>query len=252
MGSGTAAFFEPYADDPKTSGLLLQPVRGAGAPDRGGGRGRLPARRARHRRPREQPRARRLREGGRGPTARATAASASSTRRSCASRTSPRYKAPRRDRVHPAVALHRRHALGGEAHRPGAGPRRLQLPLLHRRRHPGRLRHRLVRGAAGPAARASTPRSPASCPAGGPAGRLVPGGEDHPRGRARPVHPRLRLRGVRGDGEGHPRGGTAGRRRRVRRRPVPRPAARDPHHAGRPHHRRAGASSSTRSTAGAR
>lgn len=26
MGSGTAAFFEPYADDPKTSGLLLQPV----------------------------------------------------------------------------------------------------------------------------------------------------------------------------------------------------------------------------------
>ena len=26
MGSGTAAFFEPYSDDPKTSGLLLQPV----------------------------------------------------------------------------------------------------------------------------------------------------------------------------------------------------------------------------------
>ena len=26
MGSGTAAFFEPYADDPKTSGLLLHPV----------------------------------------------------------------------------------------------------------------------------------------------------------------------------------------------------------------------------------
>src|SRR5262245_52279554 len=26
MGSGTAAFFEPYADDPKTSGLLLYPV----------------------------------------------------------------------------------------------------------------------------------------------------------------------------------------------------------------------------------
>ncbi len=25
MGSGTAAFFEPYSDDPKTSGLLLQP-----------------------------------------------------------------------------------------------------------------------------------------------------------------------------------------------------------------------------------
>ena len=25
MGSGTAAFFEPYADDPSTSGLLLQP-----------------------------------------------------------------------------------------------------------------------------------------------------------------------------------------------------------------------------------
>jgi predicted amidohydrolase YtcJ len=26
MGSGTAAFFEPYADDPKTSGLLIHPV----------------------------------------------------------------------------------------------------------------------------------------------------------------------------------------------------------------------------------
>jgi predicted amidohydrolase YtcJ len=26
MGSGTAAFFEPYSDDPRTSGLLLQPV----------------------------------------------------------------------------------------------------------------------------------------------------------------------------------------------------------------------------------
>ena len=26
MGSGTAAFFEPYSDDPKTSGLLLQPI----------------------------------------------------------------------------------------------------------------------------------------------------------------------------------------------------------------------------------
>jgi len=26
MGAGTAAFFEPYADDPKTSGLLLHPV----------------------------------------------------------------------------------------------------------------------------------------------------------------------------------------------------------------------------------
>jgi predicted amidohydrolase YtcJ len=26
MGSGTAAFFEPYTDDPKTSGLLLQPI----------------------------------------------------------------------------------------------------------------------------------------------------------------------------------------------------------------------------------
>ena len=26
MGSGTAAFFEPYADDPRTSGLLLYPV----------------------------------------------------------------------------------------------------------------------------------------------------------------------------------------------------------------------------------
>ena len=26
MGSGTAAFFEPYADDPKTSGLLLHPL----------------------------------------------------------------------------------------------------------------------------------------------------------------------------------------------------------------------------------
>jgi predicted amidohydrolase YtcJ len=26
MGSGTAAFFEPYSDDPKTSGLLLQPL----------------------------------------------------------------------------------------------------------------------------------------------------------------------------------------------------------------------------------
>jgi predicted amidohydrolase YtcJ len=26
MGAGTAAFFEPYADDPKTSGLLLYPV----------------------------------------------------------------------------------------------------------------------------------------------------------------------------------------------------------------------------------
>ena len=25
MGSGTAAFFEPYTDDPSTSGLLLQP-----------------------------------------------------------------------------------------------------------------------------------------------------------------------------------------------------------------------------------
>jgi len=27
MGSGTAAFFDPYSDDPKTSGLLLHPVR---------------------------------------------------------------------------------------------------------------------------------------------------------------------------------------------------------------------------------
>ena len=108
------------------------PGAGAGAPDRGGGRGRLPARRPRHRRPREQPRARRLREGG--PGQRPARPPLPHRARAGRAQAGPAaLQGAGRDRLHPAVALHRRHALGGEAHRPRAGPRRLQLPLVHRR-----------------------------------------------------------------------------------------------------------------------
>ena len=57
---------------------------------------------------------------------------------------------------------------------------------------------------------------------------VAPGGEDPARGRDRPLHPRLRLRGVRGGTERHTRGGQARRPRRVREGPVHGPAARDP------------------------
>ena len=89
MGSGTAAFFEPYADDPKTSGLLLYPVPELSEMILEADAGGYPARRPRDRRPRQQPRPRRFRDGGGGATARATGACGSSTPRSCARRTSP-------------------------------------------------------------------------------------------------------------------------------------------------------------------
>ena len=52
----------------------------------------------------------------------------------------------------------------------GARARRLQLPLVHRRGHPGRLRHRLVRRAARPAPRPLRRRHPRASRPGGPPG----------------------------------------------------------------------------------
>src|SRR5207247_652301 len=107
MGSGTAAFFDPYTDDPGTSGLPLYPV--------------------------------------------------------------------------PALARHRRHALGGAAHRQGARARELQRPLVHRRRDPRGLRHGLVRGAPRPAPRPLR-RGHAGAPRGRSSRGMVPRGEDLARG----------------------------------------------------------------------
>ena len=162
-----------------------------------GRRGRLPARRARDRRPRQQPGARRLREGGARPTARATAASASSTRRSCARRTSPATSA-----LGVIASIQPSHCIDDmrwAERRIGAarGARRLQL--------------RARSSTAGVPVAFGTdwfvePLDPRlglyaavtrELPEGGPAGRLVPGGEDHPRGRARPLHARLGVRRVR-------------------------------------------------------
>ncbi len=136
----------------------------------------------------------------RAPTARATGASASSTRRSCARPTSRASARSGVDRLDPALALHRRHALGGDAHRRASACR----DAYHFRSFldagvAGRVRHRLVRGAARPASRPLR-RGDARASRGRPAGRLVAGGEDRARGRARPLHARLRLRGVRGGG----------------------------------------------------
>ena len=137
MGSGTAAFFAPYADDPSTSGLLIQSPDGAGEEDVRRRRRGLPGDRARDRRPRQRRRARHLREAAAGARGRAIGARASSTPRSCATPTSA-FRDGRRHRVDSAEPLHRRHALGRKADRPRAREDRLRLQVVRRRRRPHR------------------------------------------------------------------------------------------------------------------
>ena len=74
MGSGTAAFFEPYADDPSTSGLLHPVAGSAGEGDLRRRCRRLPARRPRDRRSRQRHRPRHLRASWHANEARATGA----------------------------------------------------------------------------------------------------------------------------------------------------------------------------------
>ena len=121
MGSGTAAFFEPYADDPKTSGLLLYPVpeleRMIREADAAGFQLAVHA---------IGDRANSLvldafEKAAAADRRRATAVSASNMRRSCARPTS-RGQTAGRDRVHRAFARHRRHALGGESASAGSAP----------------------------------------------------------------------------------------------------------------------------------
>ena len=130
MGSGTAAFFEPYADDPDAR-PPAPPRGGAGADDRGGGRRRLPARGPRHRRPRQRPGSRRLREGGaRQRPARPTLPHRA--RPGGAQGDLPRYKA-----LGVIASIQPSHCIDDmrwAEKRIGARalPRRVQLPLVHR------------------------------------------------------------------------------------------------------------------------
>ena len=117
MGSGTAAFFEPYVDDPATTGLLLfQPdelerlIREA---DAAGFQLAVHA---------IGDRANSLvldafEKAAARPTAPATGASASSTRSTCAKADLAALPRAGRGRLGAALPLHRRHALRGEAPR---------------------------------------------------------------------------------------------------------------------------------------
>ena len=134
MGSGTAAFFEPYADDPSTSGLLIQSPAALEKAMFDADAAGFQLDRARDRRSRER-------------------RSCSTSSRSCSRRAAARDRRPRiehaqvvrdagqarfanarRDRVDSAEPLHRRHALGRKADRPRARGDRLQLQVVRRRR----------------------------------------------------------------------------------------------------------------------
>ena len=233
MGSGTAAFFEPYADDPKTAGLLLHPVpellRMIAEADAAGFQ---------------------LAVHAIGDRANALVLDAFEK---AARANGPR---DRRFRIEHAQVVRKQdlprfRALGVVA---SIQPSHCIDDMRWAEKRIGRARCRDAYNFrsftdAGIAVAFGTdwsvePLDPRlglyaavtrEFPAGGPAGRLVPGGEDPARGRHRPLHAGLGLRGVRGEGQGHAGARQAGGPRGLRRGPVRGPAARDPDHARGPH-----------------
>ncbi len=160
LGSATAYFFEPYTDDPKTSGLLQRPDvprRDHGEADPRGRPGRAPGGHPRHRRPGQQPAHRHVREGRR----RERPARPALARRARPAPAAGRYRPLRQARprrLRPALPRHRRRPLGRRQDRARAGQDDLRVRIPA----PGRRGPRLRLGLDGRAARApswgSTPR----------------------------------------------------------------------------------------------
>ena len=149
MGAGTALFFEPYADDPSTSGLPIHTQAELEALVGERRRGRAADRGPRHRRQGQRLDPRSVRQGPR-RRRRPRLPPPRRARPGGARRRRGPLQGAGRHRLDPALALHRRHALGREAHR-RQGERRLSFRLVPgRRRAPG-LRHRLGRRAPRPA-----------------------------------------------------------------------------------------------------
>jgi predicted amidohydrolase YtcJ len=223
MGSGTAAFFDPYTDDPKTSGLLLYPVpeleRLIREADAAGFQLAVHA------------------IGDRANSLvldafeKAAAANPARERRFRIEHAQVVRKADlaRYRRLGVIASIQPSHGIddmrwaerriGRERSRDAYNVR-----SFTEAGHPRRLRDGLVRGAARSPPRPLR-RGDARAARRRPPRRLVPRGEDRARRRARPVHARIRLRGVRRKGEGHARPGHARRSRGLRGRPVPRPRA---------------------------
>ena len=229
MGASTAAFFEPYADDPGTSGLLIHD------PDRleqlivdADADGFQPVVHA---------------IGDRANTlvldiferlrasARRSAAVAAADR-ACAGRQAGRpaaLQSARRDRVDSAQPLHRRHAVGRSAHRPRALREGLQRPILRRRGRARRVRDRLVRRAARPDDRSVRGRH-APVPGRDAGRRLVPGAAHHAGAGGRLLHARVCLRRARRESKGQSEAGVSRRPRRALARHLRDSAARDSRH----------------------
>ncbi len=200
-------------------------ARGARAQDAGRRRGRLPADRARDWRQGQRDRPRhpdadaRLRVAGLAPAHRARAGRAG--------RRQGTLRGARRHRLDSADPLHRRHALGGEAHRPRPRRRGLRLQVVRDRRRPDCLRHRLVRRAARPDARALR-RGHAAVPRRHARRRLVSRGAADAGPGHRVLHGGIGLRRVRRVAKRTREGGLSGRPRRLVEEPFRHPAARDP------------------------
>ena len=117
LGSTTALFYQPYDDDPTTSGVLVTPEDSLrawiGAADSAGPAGRG----ARHRRAGQRRCCSTSTTASRGRTGRATGGSGSSTPSTFGRQDIDRLARMRRDRLDAAVPRDRRRALGGEADR---------------------------------------------------------------------------------------------------------------------------------------
>ena len=146
---------------PRPAGLLVTPEDSLRAWIGSGRFRRPPGGGARHRRAGQRPAARHLRQRGPGARRRATGASGSSTRSTCAARTSA-GSPERGDRLDAALPRDRRRPLGGEADRTRAHQDHLRLPLPARRGRAPRLRLRLDRRSASTRILGSMPRSPAA------------------------------------------------------------------------------------------
>ena len=134
IGSSTALFFEPYADDPQQPWACPSDHKDAAARMGPGRRRRRPAaQHPRDRRPRDLRRARPVRA----PGAHERAARPAAARRARPAHAPARLRAARaagRDRLGAALPRHRRRPLRGEADRPAAHAEHVRLPQLPRRR----------------------------------------------------------------------------------------------------------------------
>ena len=208
LGSRTALFYEPYDDDPKTSGLLRTPEDSLrawiGAADSAGLQVTVHA----------------IGERANGlildiydSVARAHGSRDRRFRIEHAQHLRRRGHRPDRPlgrhRVDAALPRDRRRPVGREAHRAGPGEGDVRLPLAARPPGAPGLRLRLERGADRPDPRHLRGGDPAD-PRREASRRLAPGAEDQRRGSAPGLHQRRRLR------RSSPSAGAAGSRRASR------------------------------------